>query len=83
MAGDDLAKFADFQRQTLSLVGHFIYKISALRARPLSYHNLNELIISERETKTCLSCRRKMMGNDFAKIADFQRKQLSLVYDFM
>jgi len=35
--GHDLAKNADFQKRTLSLVGYFIKNISAMLARPL-YH---------------------------------------------
>ena len=39
--GDDLAKIGDFQSKILSLVGLY-YNFSALRARPLSSHDLNE-----------------------------------------
>ena len=40
--GDDLPSICDFQKRHLNLIGAFRIKMSALRARPLSSHNLNE-----------------------------------------
>ena len=58
-----MAKNCDIQRRNLSLVDFLHIKVSAPRARPLSYHNLNNE--NDNLKRTTNARLQKLHGGDF------------------